>query len=240
MSIPTAYRGLSQAGDWLWLSEGDIVDFYTFPCSTRMVIAQLPGDRLWVWSPVRLNRRLRDEVNALGTPDHLVSPNLLHHLYLQEWKAEWPSAKIWGPASTILKRGDLSFEAPLEHDPPAAWASEIDQVWFRGSRVMDEMVFFHKPSRTVIFADLTVNFSEQFLRAHWSWWRRVIAHRCGIVEGRGYAPLEMRLTWFDRTQARLALEKVLTWNPERVVMAHGELVESDATGYLRRAFRWLD
>jgi len=30
---------------------------------------------------------------------------------------------------------------------------EIDQAWFRGSPLLDEILFFHKASRTAIFAD---------------------------------------------------------------------------------------
>lgn len=234
-----AEQVLVQLDAGVWLAEGDIVDFYGFPCSTRMVIAQLPNGGLWVWSPVRLNDDLREAVAALGTPTHLVSPNRLHHLYLEDWKAAWPSAKLWGPASTIKKRGDLSFEAPLEHEPPTDWEGELDQAWFHGSLLFDEVVFFHKPSRTVIFADLTVNFSQDFLEAHWSWWKRIIARLWGIVEGYGYAPLEFRLTWFNRKPAGQAMKKVLAWQPDRVLMAHGELVDEAPETFLKSAFAWL-
>lgn len=114
-------------------------------------------------------------MEALGTPAHLFSPNLLHHLYLQDWKSVWPTAKLWGPASTIKKRTDLSFEAPLKYDPPDDWEGDIDQAWFRGSLFLHEVVFFHKPSCSAIFADLTQNFSEAFLKAHRSRWKRAIA-----------------------------------------------------------------
>jgi hypothetical protein len=88
-----------------------------------MSIARLPSGGLWAWSPIRLDEHLRVDVGALGTPAHLVSPNPIYHLYLQDWKAAWPTAKLWGPLSTIKKRSDLSFEAPLQDDPPAEWAA---------------------------------------------------------------------------------------------------------------------
>ncbi len=223
----------------LWLAEGDIVDFYGFPYPTRAVIAQLAQGELWVWSPIRLNDGLRDAVAELGTPAHLVSPNPIHHLYLQEWQAEWPSAKLWGPASTIRKRPDLSFEPPLHDEPPEQWAGHIDQAWFHGAVTLDEVVFFHRPSRTAIFADLSEHFSEAFLSAHWSWWQRPLARLWGIVEGRGYAPLEWRLSWINRAPARKALNKVMAWQPGQVVMAHGEIVRQDAQPFLEHAFHWL-
>jgi hypothetical protein len=75
-------------------------------------------------------------------------------------------------------------------------------VWFRGSPLLDEIVFFHRPSRTAVLADLSENFEEAFLRRHWSWWQRPIARLWKIVEPYGYAPLEWRLSWRNRAPAR--------------------------------------
>ena len=83
---------------------------------------------------------------------------------------------------------------------PDAWALEIDQAWFRGSLFLDEIVFFHRPSRTAILADMSENFSDAFLKRHWAGWMRPIAHVWGIVKGKGYAPLEWRLS-VSRSQA---------------------------------------
>ncbi|MEJ2604810.1 MAG: DUF4336 domain-containing protein, partial [Gammaproteobacteria bacterium] len=132
---------LETVGNALWLAEGEIVSFYGFPYPTRSVIARLDNGDLWIWSPVRLTDALRSAVDALGRVAHLVSPNKLHHLYLQDWQAAWPDALLWGPASTIDKRPDLEFQPPLEDEAPAPWRGEIDQFWFRGSKAMDEIVF---------------------------------------------------------------------------------------------------
>ena len=104
---------------------------------------------------------------------------------------------------------------------------------------MNEVVFFHRQSRTAIFADLTENFSKAFLRAHWRWWQRLLARAWGIVEGKGYAPLEWRLSWLRRKPARRALAKVLAWDPARVIMAHGEWQRAAGRAYIERAFAWL-
>jgi uncharacterized protein DUF4336 len=223
----------------LWIAEGEIVNFYGFPYPTRCVIVRLADSSLWVWSPIRLSSELKGKVAALGKVAHLVSPNKIHHLYLQEWHAAFPEAKLWGPQSTIKKRSDLPFEAPLEDQTPAEWSDRLDQVWFNGSPVLDEVVFFHKSSQTAILADLSENFSERFLSENWKPWQRWIARRWGIVEGTGYAPLEWRLSFFDRKATRRARDRVLAWNPERVVMAHGEVQVSGGRRFLEKAFAWL-
>jgi hypothetical protein len=230
---------LQTVAEGLWIVEGEIVSFYGFPYPTRAVIARLADGSLWVWSPVRLDEALREDVDRLGPVRHLVSPNKIHHLYLQAWKTAYPRARLWGPASTIRKRPDLTFGEPLRDDPPAEWGPDFDQAWFRGSVLMDEIVFFHRPTRTVILADLIEAFDDDFLREHWSWWRRPLAYLDGIVAGKGRAPGDWRLTFVDRAPARRARSKMLGWPCERVIMAHGQWRRSDGRALLERSFRWL-
>ncbi len=230
---------LQQISEAIWLAEGDIVNFYGFAYPTRSVIVRLRDGALWVWSPIALSEALKAAVDDLGAVKHLVSPNKIHHLYLQDWKTAFPEALLWGPQSTLDKRADLGFEAALSDVPPPAWADDIDQCWFRGSAFMDEIVFLHRASSTAILADLSENFDEAFLHAHWSWWQRPIARLWKITVGHGYAPLEWRLSFTDRRQARRALDRMLAWNPRRVIMAHGQWQDDNGRAYLERAFAWL-
>ncbi len=52
-------------------------------------------------------------------------------------------------------------------------------------------------------------------------------------------PRDWRLTIVDRKKARAAAQKMLAWEPERILIAHGRCVTKDASGYLRRVFAWL-
>jgi len=40
----------------------------------------------------------------------------------------------------------------------------IDEAWFHGALLLDDVVFLHKPSRTAIFADLTKISPNRFSR----------------------------------------------------------------------------
>ena len=230
---------LEQVGENLWLAEGPIVDFYSFPYPTRMVMARLGTGDLWVWSPVKLDEDLRAEVDAQGRVAHLVSPNKIHHLYLPAWHAAYPDAALWGPASTIKRFPKLPFQAPLEDTAPEAWQPDIDQAWFRGSIMMDEVVFFHRPSQTVVLADLIEAFSDAFLEEHWSWWQRPLAALDGVTLKKPGAPREWRLSFTDRTPARAARDTVLGWPLERVIMAHGEWQRENGHAFMQRALAWL-
>ncbi len=223
----------------IWLVEGGCVDFYGFPYPTRSVIVRLSDNDLWVWSPIRLTDPLRAEIETLGEPKFLISPNKIHHLFLGDWATAYPGATLWGPRSTIRKRSELKFEAALTDEAPEEWRGQLEQAWFNGSFAMDEIVFFHRASRTVILADLSENFSETFIQSHWKPWQRTIARYWGIIEGRGYAPLEWRLSFFNRSATRRTREKVLGWKPEKVIMAHGEWQSSGGLDYLKRSLSWM-
>ena len=230
---------MEQLAENIWIAEGDIVDFHGFPYPTRSVIVRLKNGDLWCWSPITLTPELKTEIDEIGEPKHLISPNKIHHLYLQDWQMVWPNAKIWGPASSIKKRTDLSFESPLENDAPAEWSGEIDMIWFNGSPVLDEIVFFHRPSKTAILCDLSENFSDDFIRKHWKGWKRWVAKPWGITEGKGYAPLEWRLSFFKRNATRVALDRLIGLGPQRVVMAHGEIQYENGVSFLKQSFGWL-
>jgi hypothetical protein len=230
---------LEPLGPCLWFADGGIVSFNGFDYPTRMVVVRLASGELWLWSPIEKTAAIEEEVRALGRIRHLVSPNKLHHLFLGEWQAAFPDAETWGTAATIAKCGNLRFSEPLGDNPPAAWEGQIDQFHFSNSPFMDELIFFHRASRTAIIADLSQTFSEAFLKRHWPWWLRSIARLSKMVEGWGYPPIDYRITFRDRAKAREKIRALIEENPHHVVVAHGEVIRANGEAFLRRAFSWL-
>jgi len=230
---------LKALGPDIWTADGGNVSFFGIAYPTRMAVVRLADGGLWVWSPIALSREIEDAVVALGPVRHLVSPNKLHHLFLGQWNARFPDAKLWGTASTVAKVKQLQFSGTLGDRAPPDWAGQIDQYHLDNSRFLDELLFFHRQSRTAIVGDYSQPFSESFLEREWPWWARVLARLVGMVEGRGYPPLEVRVTFFHRATARAKVRALIADDPERVVVAHGELVRSGGAAYLRRAFAWL-
>jgi hypothetical protein len=230
---------LEPLGQDLWFADGGIVSFHGFDYPTRMVVVRLADGGLWLWSPVEKTATLAEEIRALGPVRHLVSPNKLHHLFLGAWQAAFPDAQLWGTAATIAKCGKLRFAGALSDEPPAAWAGQIDQFFFPNSPFMDELIFFHRASRTAIIADLSQSFSETFLRSHWPWWMRPIARRSKMIEGWGYPPIDYRISFRHRAKARRKIDTLLGEKPEHVVVAHGEVIRAHGEACLRRAFSWL-
>jgi hypothetical protein len=230
---------LEPLGSDLWFADGETVSFHGFDYPTRMVAVRLADGGLWLWSPVEKTTALEEEIRALGPVRHIVSPNNLHHLFLGQWQAVFPDAKLWGTAATIAKCPDLQFAGALNDDSPADWRGQIDQFYFTNSPFVAELIFFHHASRTVIIADLSQTFGEAFLKKHWPWWMRLIARASKMVEGWGYPPIDYRISFRRRATARPKVRALLDEHPEHVIVAHGEIVRSDGEAFLRRAFSWL-
>jgi hypothetical protein len=208
---------LERVGDDLWLAEGPAVSFFGFPYPTRMAVARLRDATTWIGSPIELDAELREEVEALGEPRHLVEPNKLHHLALSQWVDAWPDANVYAPPGLAKKRPDISFVAELTDESPAAWADEIDQVRVEGSFAMTEVLFFHRPSRTCLVGDLIQKHDPDAMKA----WQRWVMKADGLAGPDGSTPREWRLTFLDRARAREAIRTAIAWNAANVVIADG-------------------
>lgn len=228
----------------LWVVDGPIVHMSYFlgsmPFPTRMVVVRLTNDDLFVWSPTQLDESLQAQIDAIGPVRHLISPNKLHYASIEQWKHAYPEATSWAPPGVRERAAsqgiEVSFDADLGEDPEEAWAEDLDQLIFRGSRLLEEVVFFHRKSRTVILADLIENFEPEKLGRFYGWLVRL----AGAAHPDGKTPLDLRATFLgNKDEARVSLEKMLNWEPEQVIMAHGLPYMESGTAELRRAFRCL-
>jgi len=226
---------LDAFGPSLYVADGPVVSFFGFPYPTRMAVAQLSDGSAWVWSPVVLTEELARAVEDIGPVCHIVSPNKLHHLFLKDWAKRWPDARLYAPPGLARKRPELRFHAELGDEPDAAWATDIDQAIFHGSIAMEEVVFFHRASRTVIIGDLVQRFPE----AKVSGWRGMLMRLDGLVGEHGSTPREWRASFLRRGLARAARSRVLGWKAERLLIAHGDCSRNDATVILTGALGWI-
>lgn len=227
---------LREFGPSLYSADGPTVSFHGFPYPTRMALARLSDSSLWVWSPIALSDELVREVQALGDVRHIVSPNRLHHLFLREWALRWPHALIHAPPGLARKRLDLHFDIELGDQPNGPSVTGIiDQVVFRGSFAMEEVVFFHRASRTAIFGDLIQRFPESAGNG----WKGMIMRLAGLVGEHGSTPPDWQASFLRRRSARIARDTVLGWNPERLLVAHGECVQTGGTAVIAGALAWI-
>jgi hypothetical protein len=226
---------LQTLSDDIWLADGPIVDVAGFRYPTRMAVIRLPGRRLFIWSPIAFSEPLRAAVEALGEVRYLIAPNALHHLFLDEWQRAYPAARLYAPPGLRHRRGDLKFDADLDDVPDTEWADDFDQVKVAGNLIATEVVFFHRKSGTVLFADLIQHFAPGWFTG----WRALVARLDLMDASEPEVPRKFRLTFVDRRTARGALKRILAWPADKVVMAHADPVLQGGRNFIERAFRWL-
>ncbi|MCC7266917.1 MAG: DUF4336 domain-containing protein [Caulobacteraceae bacterium] len=226
---------LNQIGSKIWTISGGEAAVAGFRYPTQTIMIRLSDGSFVACSPVALPADLKAEIDTLGEVRHLVAPNALHHLFLAEWKAAYPQATLYAAPGLSARRPDLAFDAELSDAPPPAWAGEIDQVVVRGNAITAEVVFFHQESRTAIFTDLI----QHFPRDWFTGWRGLVARLDLMAADEPQVPRKFRTAFTDRKAARAALTRILAWPTEKVVMAHGPVIERDGRAFLARTFRWL-
>ena len=221
---------LQRFADDVW-TETRRAKFWGVETGTRMTVVRLADGGLFVHSPVALDDETRSAVDALGDVQAVVSPSIFHHLHAAAWMAAYPRAHFAACPGLEWKRPDLAFSSVLGDQPHAVWARDLEQVYF-SSRRENEVVFFHTRTRTMICADALLNLSTHDLPS-----TRLVAKLMGNrAPGIGY--LE-RVMIRDRRLARRQVTRIVEWDIDKIVVAHGGLIDGDGREIVRHAYAWL-
>lgn len=229
---------LKPVADGLWIVDGPTVRFgppwFDMPFPTRMTVMHLNGGLL-IHSPTLLTPELKREVEGAGRVRWIVGPNRIHYWWIPDWHAAFPDADIYlAPRIKLQASGRIDFDFhPLDKASGYPWDAEVATLPIPGS-YMTEVEFFHRRSRTLVLADLIENFEPHKL----SLLMRMLTWLGGVQHPDGQMPRDMRLT-FAKPQLKAAVETMIGWGPERIILAHGRWYDKNGATELHRAFRWL-
>ena len=217
--------------------EGPTVRDMGIMFTTRMSIVKLADGSLWVDSPVPVPSDVLERITRLGPVRYLVAATPRHVWRLASWHDLFPEAELWACKSTLftLKKGNLAFTGTLTDQPPRGWADDLDQVAFKGNPLIEEVIFLHKRSGTVILDDLIQIHSP----VKGKLLRNALFKLEGVVSPYGGVGLDIRLSFTHRNLARRSLAKLLSWDFDKLIIAHGVCIEKGAKPFVERAFRWL-
>lgn len=222
---------LEKVADNLWVYAVPH-SFMGLHVGTRMTVVRLGNGSVLLYSPVPVTLDLKAAIDALGPVQHIVCPNLFHHLYAGDACRLWPAAKLYGPAKLARKRRDLTIAGTLSETLPAEWQTDLQAITMDGS-LMQETVFYHAASKTLITSDLVENFHH-----HDHAPTRLYLRLGGILGKVGWHPL-LRLVYRNRPKARASLERILALPFERIIVAHGDIIRNNAHEELRQGMSWL-
>lgn len=215
----------------------DLIHFVEHPVKlagamlhTRMTILTL-RDGVVLHSPVPIDEGLRADIERIGPVRAIVAPSNCHHLFVGDAQRAFPGVPTYAIEGVAAKRKDLSV-APFPED---AWQGELEHVTI-GNAVMREIVFLHRASRTVIGVDFVEHFRDETVGADrmMRFWIKLF----GMWNKARPAP-ELRLFTRDRAAARAAIEQILAWDFDRMMIAHGEPFERGAKDAVRDAWSFV-
>lgn len=223
--------------DSLYVIDGPNVRDMGVWFTTRMTVARLADGSVWISSPVEASPETLAWIRALGPVRYLVAATPRHVWRLAAWHDLFPDAQLWRTRDTrlTLQNGPLPYTGVLGDEPPPAWSADFDQLAFQGNPLASENIFFHRASGTVLLDDLIQVHTP---RPGHPIYNALMALE-GVATAHGGVGLEIRLTFVQRRLARQSLDRLLSWDFDKLIIAHGPCVEHDAKPFVERAFRWL-
>jgi len=168
-------------------------------------------------------------INKLGRPGWLVEAMLRHDTFSEEGRAAFPGIPFLAPPG-FSKRVRFATEPIVP--APTAWGDELQVLELQAVPIMKESVFFHAPSRTLIVADLVFNFGDRE-----SFWTKTL-----LIAGVGWKhnpemsrPFKMAVK--DKAAFQRSTERMLRWDFDRVIVGHGNMIESGGKEKVTRMLR---
>lgn len=218
----------------IWVSEREF-KFFGLEVGTRMTAIRLGNGELIVISPIDVDEITIQQLNALGNVSTIIAPNCYHHLFLSTFKSIYPHAEIWAAPGLDSKIQNLTLDRILNKRGTIGNLDEVEYLLFAGfqtigigsSGILNEIVFWHRESQSLILTDTAFHFDVTF-----PWQTRLIAKILGGDRQLEPTILE-KLASRDKEQVKQSIQQVLCWDFDRVIVAHGSIVERDGKRQLQ-------
>lgn len=203
-----------------------------FALPLRCTIVRGTDGGVVVVAPSALDEEAVSFIGALGPVRAIVAPNRLHHLSLAAASARWPAAKVYAAPGLADKLAGVRIDHTLS-DGTGALGEALTTVAVQGAPGLSELVLLHRPSKTLVVTDLVFNVREP------SGWLTPLVLRAVGAHRRLAQSRALRLMVKDRAAAAASARRVVALDFDRLVMAHGEVVETNARAELEAALAWM-
>jgi hypothetical protein len=204
-----------------------------FRLGHRMTVIRLADGGLVLHSPTPLDEALSAELAALGPVRYVLAPSLMHNLFLEPYGERYPDATFLSVPGFQEKNPAVRHDGVLDGGSAGLPAEELRALLLRGMPRVNETAVLHVPTRTLIVADLVFNFGED-VPVLTALLLSLVGARRGVRVSRLVRSLVR-----DRDALRGSLEELLQLPFERLIVGHGNIVETDAATRIRRAYDWV-
>jgi hypothetical protein len=163
----------TQVAENIWTFEQP-QGFFNVTTPIRMTVIRLADGRLWVHAPVAATRECRRLLDELGGEvAYIILPTTAfeHKVFVSGFARAYPKAKVWVcpgqwawpinlPPPFRVDGYLRDDDDPSRNRKPMPWAKEIEQLLLQppciGIGPANEVVFFHRPTKTLLVTDLIV------------------------------------------------------------------------------------
>ena len=205
------------------------------PLGARTTIIGLPDGGLLLHAPARLSDADHAEIAELGEVRGLVAPNLEHCSWIADAAQRYPDAQLWvAPGVQRRLPAERRHHVLGQDDTVPVWEGVLDALAIDGMPRLQETVFLHPDTGTLITCDLSFNIHD--VR---SWVDRMALQVAGAYGKFGPSHLFKLYFLQDRVAFKRSLDALLEREFEQVILSHGEPVRSGGRENLREAFAFL-
>lgn len=168
-------------------------------------------------------------ISALGKPGWLMDVMLRHDTFSKRGREAFPGLPFLAPAGFSQLVG---FPTEPLVPPPVAWGNELEVLRLEGVPSMEEHAVFHRPSRTLIVADLLFNFGSNVS----AWTRFLVLCAVGTKHHPGM-PRPFRMAVKDKAAFERSVRALMQWDFDRIIVGHGEIVGTGGKRQLGEALK---
>ncbi|KZT08018.1 uncharacterized protein LAESUDRAFT_724492 [Laetiporus sulphureus 93-53] len=226
----------------VWTFSCPFARFGLFPVGGRSTAVRLQNGDVWVLASTPLTEDTKMTLRELGPVKWIIGADAVHHMFLGEFKKEWPDAKLIAvkEAADLKAKEGLKVDGTWGSDPPDTkygFEDDIKHCYFSGFKNKD-VAFFHPASKTMMEADLLFNLppTEQYSKTGSS-------GRIPLIGGllHPFASMHKRFAWtlgVDKEAMKRDVKTVAGWDFERIIPCHGDVIEKDAKAAWCEAYKW--
>lgn len=227
---------LKQIGSDIWVAEQPL-KYFGINVGTRMTVIRSENEQLFIISPIKIDAVIKKQLDEIGIVANIIAPNLFHYLFASDCKNLFPRATFWADLDLKKKKPDLAIDKTFDYEG-GNLDDHLKYIFFDGFKTitlngfspLNEFIFYHVLSKTLILTDTAFNFDDSF-----SFSTKLVAKLIGGYNNLSPSLLE-KIATTDKNKIKNTLRKILDWDFDRIIMAHGSIIESNGKQQFIKGF----
>ena len=207
----------------IWFAR-DSYRLFGVDLGTKMTVVRLEDNKLLIYSPIEIKDSLYQQLKELGDPAYIIAPSNLHNLHVEQWHSAFPHSTVYCSQGAKVRVGRV-----LQQGERFPWENQLTSIFIDVMPKVNEWVFIHKASQTLMVCDLLFNVIDPQ-----NPWARQLLKLYGIYNRSAITPL-YKLMIKDRRSFDQSLAKLKNCDFDKIIIAHGDNIDSEGHAVLLNA-----